>query len=398
MVHGHVVWVVDGYTTASTYPYSQSQSLSEALTDAPSGLSYATDQINYIRNSVKATVDAYTGKVTLYAWDTQDPVLKTWQNVFPNTLKPLSDMDGQLMSHVRYPEDLFRVQRTILGRYHVTDAGSWYTSDDQWQTPNSTDSTSSSDSDGATTTGDRAQPPYYLTMKLPGQSSPAFSLYSTYVPSQNVAAADQRGNLTGYLAVDANAGSTAGKKAADYGQLRLLTLPRDTTVAGPSTVQGQFNSDTTVRQALNLLNQNGSAVVSGNLLTIPVGGGLLYVQPVYIRSTSGTQYPLLRKVLTSFGTAVGFQDTLDESLNQVFGGNSGATTPDSGTGGSTTTAPPSSGSSGGTSNAAVQKALAAAATALKARQQAYADNDLVKAAQEDEALQKALQQAQSAEG
>ena len=413
VVNGKIVWIVDGYTTASTYPYSSLQSLSGALANSNNAVApYATDQINYIRNSVKATVDAYTGKVTLYAWDTSDPVLRAWQSVFPNTVKPLATMGGQLMSHVRYPEDLFRVQRTTLGRYHIQDANSWYNGDDQWQTPTeNAASNNSGDGAGANgaaagtsqTGGDQFQPPYYLTMQLPTQSAPTFSLYSTYIPSQNLGTAQARGNLTGYLAVDADAGSTQGEKRSDYGTLRLLELPKNVNVPGPSIVQAQFGSDVTVSQQLNLLRQGGSSVRNGNLLTIPVGGGLLYVQPVYVESASGNQYPLLRKVLTSFGDRVGFEDTLDESLNSLFQGDSGATTPDSGA-----EDPDSDGPTGGTTgdsgtgtpatNTAVQKALQQARTALQERQAAYAKNDLVAAANADKRLQAALQDAEDAAG
>ena len=300
-------------------------------------------------------------------------------------------MSGELISHVRYPEDMFRVQRQILGRYHVTDPTSWYRGDDQWRTP--PDPSASSDANNTS-----QQPPYFLTMQLPGQKSPTFTLYSTYIPEANTT--ESRGVLTGYLAVDSDAGSTQGTKAPDYGKLRLLVLPRDTVVSGPTQVQNQFQSDPTIKSALNLLNiggTSGSSVVPGNLLTIPVGGGLLYVEPVYVKSTSGSSYPLLRKVLTSFGTKVAFEDTLDQSLNSLFGGNSGTNTPDqsAGSGGSTTT-PTTPGT--GTNNAALQKALAAAKSALAARQQAYANNDLVAAAQADQKLQTAIANALAAGG
>jgi uncharacterized membrane protein (UPF0182 family) len=395
VVNGRIVWVVDGYTTSTSYPYSSSESLSQALSNSNSNsaATYATDNINYIRNSVKATVDAYSGKVTLYAWDDSDPVLKAWRSVFPSTVLPMSDMSGQLISHVRYPEDMFRVQRSILGRYHVTNPTAWYQGDDQWRTP--PDPSASNDTNNTS-----QQPPYYLTMQLPGQDDPTFSLYSTYIPGSGTA--ESRGVLTGYLAVDADAGSTAGTKRADYGKLRLLVLPRDSIVNGPTQVQAQFQSDATIKSQLNLLNiggAGGSSVVPGNLLTIPVGGGLLYVEPVYVKSSSGASYPLLRKVLTSFGTKVAFEDTLDQSLNTLFGGDSGTDTPDSSagsgtTGGSTT---PTTGS-GATDNAALQKALAAAKQALADRSAAYAKNDLVAAAQADKDLQAAIADALAAQG
>jgi uncharacterized membrane protein (UPF0182 family) len=398
VVNGRIVWVVDGYTTSTSYPYSSSESLSQALSNSNtnSAATYATDNLNYIRNSVKATVDAYSGKVTLYAWDDQDPVLKAWRSVFPSTVLNMSEMSGQLISHVRYPEDMFRVQRFILGRYHVTDPTSWYRADDVWRTP--PDPSASNDTDNTS-----KQPPYYLTMQLPGQTAPTFSLYSTYIPGSGTA--ESRGILTGYLAVDADAGSTQGTKRADYGKLRLLVLPRETIVNGPTQVQAQFQSDPTIKSQLNLLNiggSGGSSVIPGNLLTIPVGGGLLYVEPVYVKSSSGSSYPLLRKVLTSFGTKVAFEDTLDQSLNTLFGGNSGASTPDSSNGSGSTGGTTSTGGSGSgtgtTSNAALQKALNAAKQALSDRAAAYAKNDLVAAAQADKDLQSAVSAAIAAGG
>ena len=401
VVNGRVVWIVDGYTTSTTYPYSRSESLSGALanTNAPVA-PYITDQVNYMRNSVKATVDAYTGKVTLYAWEPNDPVLKAWRSVFPDTVQPMSNMSAQLMSHVRYPEDLFRVQRSILAQYHVTDPADFFTGDDFWRvSPDPSDTT-----DTANTSQQR---PYYLTMRLPGQTGPSYSIYSSYIPNQQ--GADARSILTGYLAADANAGSTQGQKRAGYGQLRLLTLPKDVTVPGPGQVQGQFNSNTTIRTQLSLLNlggSGGSRVVAGNLLTIPVSGGLLYVQPTYVESTSGSRYPLLRKVLTAFGTDVAIGDTLGDSLDTLFGGDSGTSTPDgqsgsgstgSGSTGSGSTGNGSTGSGTGTSTA-LRSALNDARDALQARQQAYADNDLVAAAQADQDLQAALQRAIAADG
>ncbi|MGN6445516.1 UPF0182 family membrane protein [Amnibacterium sp.] len=398
VVNGRIVWIVDGYTTSSSYPYSSSESLSDALSNssANTSTSYATDQINYIRNSVKATVDAYTGKVTLYAWDASDPVLKAWENVFPSTVQPMSKMSGELISHVRYPEDLFRVQRQVLAQYHVTDPTSWYQGDNQWRVPQDTSSATETDASSK-------QPPYYLTMKLPGQTSPTFSLYSTYIPGSS--AADQRGVLTGYLAVDADAGATAGTKRADYGKLRLLVLPQGSAVSGPTQVQASFQSDTTIKSQLNLLNiggSGGSSVIYGNLLTIPVGGGLLYVEPVYVKSSSGSSYPLLRKVLTAFGGNVQIQDTLDQSLNALFGGNSGTNTPDSSNGSGSSSGSGSGSTSGSgtgsTSNAKLQAALADAKQALADREAAYAKNDLVAAAQADQKLQQAIAAAIAAEG
>jgi uncharacterized membrane protein (UPF0182 family) len=395
VVDGRIVWIVDGYTTSSSYPYSSTQSLQATLNETEGEPAYATDRINYIRNSVKATVDAYSGKVTLYAWDPSDPVLKAWSGVFPSTLKPWTAMSSQLMSHVRYPEDLFRMQRAILARYHVTNPGSWYQQQNSWRTP------------AEPTTANAAgalQPPYYLTMQMPDQSAPTYSLYSTYIPQSS----SQSKNLAGYLAVDSNAGATKGTRAADYGQLRLLELPPDrNTVQGPGQEQNAFKSFGASQ--LNLLNRGDTSAVPGNLLTLPVGGGLLYVQPVYVRSTAETSYPILQKVFAGFGNKIAFEDTLDDALNTLFGGNSGANAGDNnvstgtntgGTGGGSTGAGSNGSGTGGTTttNTALKKALADADKALKDRQAAYAKNDLVGAAQADARLQKALEQAIAAGG
>lgn len=312
VVDGRVLWIVDGYTTASQYPYSSSRALEEVTTDALTGRSetiaaLAPQQVNYVRNSVKATVDAYSGEVTLYEWDADDPVLATWKNIFPGLVRPMDEISGDLMSHLRYPEDLFKVQRNLLATYHVDTAAEYYSGQDFWANPQEP------------VTGSGTQPPYYLTLQMPTQDEPTFSLTSTFIPGGNT----DRNVLTGFLAVDAEPGDQAGTRREGYGQLRLLELPRDSTVPGPGQVQNTFRSNPEVSQSLNVLQLGDSTVVSGNLLTLPVGGGLLYVQPVYVQSSGGTQFPLLQKVLVSFGEQIGFADTLAEALDQVFGGDAG---------------------------------------------------------------------------
>ncbi|MCL3778061.1 UPF0182 family protein [Actinomyces sp. AC-20-1] len=309
-----VVWVLDGYTTTNSYPYSQHESLETVMASAD-GQPYllgAPAESNYVRNSVKAVVDAYDGSVTLYEWDETDPVLSAWEAVFPGSVTPMSEMSADLMSHMRYPEDLFKVQRTIMASYHVTDADEFYSGGDFWKVP-----------DDPTTSHEDTQDPYYLTLQMPDQDSASFSLSSVYIIGGNT----DRNVLTGFIAVDSETSSgQSGVRNPDYGRIRLLELPRSSNVAGPGQVQNNFDSNAAVSQVLNLLSQQGSEVIKGNLLTLPVGGGLLYVQPVYVQSSSDTKYPLLRKVLVYFGNQVGFADTLSEALDQVFGGDSGATT------------------------------------------------------------------------
>ncbi|MCM6762870.1 UPF0182 family protein [Rathayibacter sp. ZW T2_19] len=410
VVDGRVVWVVDGYTTSAEYPYSEVQSLSQAIADTNTQQQFPTDDVNYIRNSVKATVDAYDGSVTLYAWDTEDPILQTWQKIFPSTVEPISEMSADLLSHVRYPEDLFKVQRAVLGTYHVTDAGSFYSREAAWSTPN--DPTSGT-STAAAVGGDSLQPPYYLTLQTPDVEVPSYSLYSTYIPASTPGSQASRNVLTGYLVADSDAGATEGSVADGYGTLRLLELPSDDTVPGPGQVQNAFNTDPTVANQLALLSRGDTTVTRGNLLTLPVGGGLLYVQPIYVSSNGDTSFPLLQKVLVAFGDDIAFEDTLDAALDSLFGGDSGAdagdtgtpVTPDTGTdpGTDTGTDPGTDTETGGTDTdtgdqTPLQQALADASTALAAREAALRDGDLTAFAAADEQLTEALTRALEAEG
>jgi uncharacterized membrane protein (UPF0182 family) len=388
VVDGKVLWIVDGYTTSAQYPYSKSAPLSDSITDSNNQtLDLASNNVNYIRNSVKATVDAYSGKVTLYAWDAKDPVLKTWEKIFPATVKPQSAMSAELLSHVRYPSDLFKVQRSILATYHVTDPNTFYSTSDAWVTPN----------DPVLPKDTAKQPPYYLTMKMPGAKEPAFSLYSTYIPKNS--GTKSRNILTGYLAANSDAGDTPGKIASGYGKLTLLTLPKQDTVPGPGQVQNNFNTDTEVANQLALLTRGDTTLKRGNLLTVPVGGGLLYVQPVYVESTGDTAYPILRKILVSFGDKIAFEDTLDAALNDLFGGESGATagdgdvatTPETPGDGSTT--PPATTPETPGESSALKDALADVQTALTNRDEALKSGDLSAYAAADAKLVAALKKA-----
>jgi uncharacterized membrane protein (UPF0182 family) len=346
IIDGKILWIVDGYTTSAGYPYAESTSLADATNDAltqnsASITAQGNQKVNYIRNSVKATVDAYNGTVSLYQWDEKDPVLKTWMKAFPKTVKAKSEISATLMEHLRYPEDLFRVQRDILSSYHVKTAAAFYGGQDFWRVPR--DPSTFGANAGA-------QPPYYLTLKLPNEKSPAFSLTTPFVPRGS------RENLSAFAVVNS-------KPGADYGKITVLQLPRSTNIAGPSQIASNFEAKPDVANALSLLRQGGSDVVLGNLLTLPVGGGLLYVQPVYVKATSNTAaYPLLQKVLVSFGDVIGFDSSLKGALDQVFGGNSGTSSPG--------TTPTTSNSS-----ADLSSALASAKQALADAQSALAKGD-----------------------
>ena len=386
VVDGRVVWIVDGFTTSATYPYSNKVSLRDAIADSKTPASaVAFDEVNYMRNSVKATVDAYDGSVTLYAWEDEDPILQAWQKVYPSTVKPISEMSGDLMSHVRYPTDLFKVQRNVLGIYHIDDARSFAQQDNRWQTPDDPRNEN------------QLQPPYYLSMKMPGQDSARFSMFSTFIPAAQ--GEDSREVLMGYLAVDSDAGNVAGEKADSYGQLQLLEIDTSTTIPGPGQVQNTFDSDTAIADQLNVLSLGKSDVVYGNLLTLPVGGGLLYVQPVYVQSSEGTKLPNLRRVLVAFGDRVAFEDTLTEALDELFGGDAGAAGGDeevTPTDPETPTDPdaetPTEPEAGSTPNSAErQAALDDARDAMAARDAALKAGDLEAFAAEDKKLTEAVQ-------
>lgn len=299
VVDGRIVWIVDGYTTINEYPYSSRVTLSEATSDSITARSSVVaaaprDQVNYIRNSVKATVDAYDGTVTLYEWDETDPVLQTWEKAFPDVVQPKSSIPEDLVVHFRYPEDIFKVQRTIMSRYHVTDPAAFYNGTDYWIVP----------FDPTNRAAQQFQPPYYLTLQMPGQEQPAFSLTTTFAPQR-------RQTLAAFMAVNSAPGP-------DYGKIRVLQLPSNTTIPGPSQVQNNFESDPLVSSQLSLLRRGGSDVVLGNLLSLPFNGGLVYVEPVYIQAAQGDGYPLLRKVLAGYGPNVAMEDTLEAALTKVF--------------------------------------------------------------------------------
>ena len=371
IVDGRVLWIIDGYTTSAGYPYSRKTTLSNATNDALTANSTSitaqgNQSVNYIRNSVKATVDAYDGTVSLYEWDENDPVLKTWMKAFPKSVKAKSEMSKQLMEHVRYPEDMFRVQRDILSAYHVQTAAAFYGGQDFWRVPRD-----------PSTFGANAgnQPPYYMTIQLPGSDKAAFSLTTPFVPRGG------RENLAAFAAVNSQAGP-------DYGKITVLQLPRSTNIAGPSQVASNFEAKPEVANSLSLLRQGGSDVVLGNLLTLPVGGGLLYAQPVYVRATANAAaYPLLQKVLVSFGDQIGFSDTLKGALDQVFAGNSGT----SETGASTGSGKPT------TNSNELANALASAKQALADGQAALAKGDFAAYGKAQDRLKAAIAAAISAQ-
>ncbi|WP_236007202.1 UPF0182 family membrane protein [Nakamurella leprariae] len=301
VVGGRIVWIVDAYTTATNYPYSQNVTLSDAtqssLVQARGAQGQVAEQVSYIRNSVKATVDAYDGTVTLYAVDESDPVLQAWRGIFPDLVQPNSAVSDDLRAHFRYPQDLFEVQRYLLQEYHLTGpdaAVQFFQSSGFWRVPN--DPTVNESTAGV-------QPPYYLQVQIPGQETAQFELTSVLLGFQ-------REFMSAYL--------SANSDPADYGKLTVLRLPDSTQTPGPQQVQQLFRSTQQVSERVTLSTQtNGSQVIFGNLLTLPVNDGLLYVEPFYIQTASRTSFPQLNWVLVWYGGRVGVGTTLRLALEDA---------------------------------------------------------------------------------
>ncbi|WP_131745544.1 UPF0182 family protein [Frankia sp. Cppng1_Ct_nod] len=339
VVDGRVVWILDGYTTSDGYPYSERKTLgsvtADAVTNRASNRSaQASNEVNYIRNSVKVTVDAYGGNVTLYAWDESDPVLKTWMKAFPGTVKAKKDIPASLLAHFRYPEDFFKVQRDLLASYHVLDPRDFYSQEDFWAVSPSPDNQN------------QPQPPFYVYSQLIDHQQPTFNLTSPLL-------AKGSSKLAAYMAVSSD--------PANYGEFQVLRLPKGVTINGPVQVQNLIESKGEISQELTLLRGQGSQTIQGNLLTLPVAGGLLYIEPYYVQARENAVYPTLQRVAAVFGDRIGFAPTLNGALEQVFGAGGGSS------GGGTTggTAPP-----GSTNNPQIQQAIADADRAFAAGQDA----------------------------
>ncbi len=380
VVDGRIQWIVDAYTTSNGYPYASRTTLGDTTADSLTvgnqqrAVVAQQNQVNYIRNSVKATVDAYDGSVTLYQWDTEDPVLKTWMKAFPGTVKPKADIKAGLLEHLRYPQDMFKVQRELLTRYHVTDPAQFYSGSDAWQVP-----------DDPTNKDNVAVPPYYLSMKMPGDAEQRFSLTTTFTPNG-------RPNLGGFMAVDADATSK------EYGRLRLLRVTED--VPGPAQVQSKLNGLPDVATFVRDMKGADSDIQYGNLLTVPLDGGFLYVEPVYAQGRNAL-YPLLKKVAVSYVDAdqpdgdttkdtTVFENNLTDALNAVFGveGTAPPSPPD--TDEPTEPQPPAS------ADAALKQAIADAQKAYDAGQAALAKGDWAAYGKAQDDLQAALEKAAEA--
>ncbi|WP_236049456.1 UPF0182 family membrane protein [Paractinoplanes ovalisporus] len=357
VVNGRVTWILDGYTTSASYPYAQKINLATETQDELTGqgqFALARDDVNYMRNSVKATVDAYDGTVRLYEFDDQDPVLKAWNKAFGGDLIiPKEDTPPALEEHFRYPQDLFKVQRNLLTRFHVTDPQAFFSGQDFWQVPNAPDSPSSN----------QKQPPFYLNVQLPEQEQTRFQLTAGVTPAN-------RENLAALIS-----GSYVDNKPV----LEVLELPDQTVIPGPIQVHQKMTNNASVRQQINLLSNNAqSQVLYGNLITLPVEGGVLYVEPVYVKTgNQENAAPLLQKVLMSYGdggTYVVLADNLKQGLDQLVqqgkqagsgNNNSGNTGNNNNGGGNTGTNPPPETLTGelATAAAALDKAITDVRTA-----------------------------------
>ncbi|MEU7678771.1 UPF0182 family protein [Micromonospora taraxaci] len=298
VVDGRVQWIVDGYTTAASYPYAERVNLQTETTDELTNrgtFQLARENVNYMRNSVKATVDAYDGTVKLYEYDDTDPVLKAWNKAFGGDLiQPKADIPVELNEHFRYPADMFKVQRNLLTKFHVTNPGDFYSAQDFWQVPNVPDAPDSR----------QKQPPYYLFTQFPGQESPRFQLTSAVTPNG-------RQNLAALI---------SGSYVDGKPRLEVLELPDQTRISGPVQVHQQMTNNANIRQQLNLLSSNQAQVQYGNLLSLPFADGMLYVEPVYVKSNQQDAYPLLQKVLLSYGDGgsfVALADNINDGIKQL---------------------------------------------------------------------------------
>jgi uncharacterized membrane protein (UPF0182 family) len=279
---GRRVWIVDGYTTSGAYPYSTSVL----------GIG------NYIRNSVKAVIDAYSGTLDLYIADSGDPLIQTYAKIFPKAFRPLSEMASDLRSHIRYPQTLFTVQARVYSVYHMADPQVFYNKEDVWRIP---------DSYSLAQSGPMS--PYYTIMKLAEVGvKEEFILMVPFCPSK-------KENMIAWLAARCD--------EPNYGKLLVFDFPKQKLVYGPSQIESRINQDPEISKQLTLWNQGGSRVIRGSLLVIPVDQSLIYVQPLYLTSQTGSQsggVPELKRVIVAFENSIAMEATLEKSLLQIFGG------------------------------------------------------------------------------
>ena len=379
-VDGRIKWVLDAYTTSDMVPYSDRNDLGPLTAvdqrvfqtvQGPDGpliqeavlpVAGIEGEANYIRNSVKAVVDAYDGTVTLYARDPDDPVLAAWQKAFPSTFVDVSQASSELQAHFRYPEDLFRVQSSVYTTYHMTNPAEFYAKEDAWAIPR--DAAVAANLGETASSAQRSKPlrPYYLLLRLPGESEEEFALIQPFIPT-----GENRRNLIGYL---------AGRSDPDvYGQLSSFSFPPNRTVFGPEQMQSRIDADGDVSEQLTLWSEAGSTPSRGNLLVLPIEDSLLYVQPLFLQASQNS-IPEMKKVVVAYGDSIVMGDTLAESLSELFGATVDVdpvgepVAPEAGEDGEDGEEPPPSGSSSDPRVAAlVQRALDRFADAEEALRQ-----------------------------
>jgi len=274
---GRLFWIQDCYTTSSRYPYSDPY----------------TSSLNYIRNSVKAVIDAYNGSVSFYVSDPDDPLLSAYARAFPAVFKPLAGLSEDLTAHIRYPEDIFRIQIDRLMTYHMTDPRVFYNREDVWALPSQKRAAESAPMD-----------PYYTLIRLPGQEKLQFLLMLPMTPFK-------KENMVAWIA--------AGCDRPDYGRLVTYRLPKDRLIYGPTQIEAMIDQEPTISQQLSLWDQRGSRVIRGNLLVIPIENSFLYVEPVYLIAEE-VNIPQLIRVIAAYSNRVVMQPTLDEAIKAVFSG------------------------------------------------------------------------------
>jgi uncharacterized membrane protein (UPF0182 family) len=312
--NGRLVWIVDCYTLSDQYPYSTPQRMDV------NGETFIAP--NYVRNSIKATVDAFDGTVSLYLADPKDPIAQTYSRIFPGLLQPIDRLSPAMRAHLRYPEDLFRLQRAVYAAYHVDDARIFYFREDSWAIPTEPNADPNARQEGS---APQQMEPYYVIMRLPDvgsgrlpggrPNSEEFLLMSPLAPAKREAQ-----NILGWMCARCDPGH--------YGELVLYRFPQQVSVNGPSQVIAYVNNDPNISPRLTPLRLGGSTATFGNLLVIPVEKSLLYVAPLYVESTSGaTSLPKLQKVIVAFGDRVAMEDTLPAALADLFPPGAGAPAP-----------------------------------------------------------------------
>ena len=311
LLNGGIYWVQDAYTTTSHYPYAQ-----QANTSMLSSASGLLRGFNYARNSVKVLINAYTGKMTFYLMDPRDPIIRAYAQAFPHLFTPASKMPAALRAHLRYPQDLFATQAAMYGRYHITNPSAFYNAGDAWnlaQSPGSGSPTAALSGSGVGQGS--AMKPIYQVMRVPGQSSPTFNILEPFVPKSSSASLQ---TLSAFM--------VAGCDPGHYGQLEVFVTPRGQSIDGPALIDARISAVPAISRQISLLNTNGSSVILGSVLLVPIAQSVLYVRPLYVES-SRNQLPELKDVIVVYGPNAAMGTTLSAALSSLFNTNLGAIGP-----------------------------------------------------------------------